>query len=361
MSVGWLRRLRVLVLLLVATSASVFALEAATRIAGIHFPALSKAGDGERGLWVYHPLMGWLNKPASQGISFLGGPDRGQVRTNALGLRGREVVRPKPPGARRVLVFGDSFVFGVGVDDDHVFTARLEALLNDASPTRFEVVNMGVSGYSSDQELLLLEDLGTRLEPDLVILIGCDNDFEGNTIDFTYGRYPKPYFELESDGRLVRRNVPVPLLTRAQQARLWLGQRSNVWNAFRSMRSGFAPIQGLLDLFQVGHARRASVDPVRLMTALVLSFRDLATAAGARFAFFNTGHRNEETPLFQALRPALRQHGILFLGLEGSLSEARRSAPERRWDFGTDPHWNVDAHALTAEIVHAYLQKVGLL
>ena len=77
---------------------------------------------------------------------------------------------------------------------------------------------MGVSGYSTDQELLLLERLGSELDPDIVVLIVCDNDYNANSEDFVYQRYYKPYFDIDDEGELYLRNVPVPTLTRRRQS-----------------------------------------------------------------------------------------------------------------------------------------------
>jgi hypothetical protein len=49
-----------------------------------------------------------------------------EIRINAAGLRGAEL-GPKTPGKERILVLGDSFVFGVGVEDTETFTAGLDA------------------------------------------------------------------------------------------------------------------------------------------------------------------------------------------------------------------------------------------
>lgn len=318
-------------------------LEIVTSLVGPRFPAIPRPGDSDRGLWVYDARKGWFHAPGARGRSDLGGPDRGEVRINSLGLRGGEIARAKAPGVRRVLVVGDSFVFGVGVDEARLLTSQLGRLLGPA----VEVVNMGVSGYSTDQELLLFEDVGAALGPDLVLLFAVDNDFEGNARDFMYQAYYKPYFA-PADG-LALRNVPVPPLTRAQQARLWLGRRSNLWNAARSR---WAP-------FQVATPMATTDDELGLMHELLRLFRRRVDAAGATFVLFNTGHRGERTPLFQELRPRLRRDGFRFLGLEGTMGEAR--ATSGRWDFGRDTHWNVDAHRLAAQVVAEYLRRADLI
>ena len=265
-------------------------LEGGTRALGLHFPGLTLPGQGDRGLWVYDATKGWTLAPGSTGVRYLGGPDAGTIHVNALGLRGPDWPVARQPDALRVLVFGDSFVFGVGVDEEHVFTTVLQESLTRRSGRLVEVWNAGVIGYSTDQEYILLEELGARFRPDVVLLVMCDNDFEGNAEDFVWGRYYKPYFELLPDGRLVRRNVPTPSLDRAQRAKLWLGQHSNLWNLLRSRRSQVSVVQRGLDWFQVARPH-VSGSPLGLTAALTLAFRDLAQRLGAAFLTVNTAHR----------------------------------------------------------------------
>jgi hypothetical protein len=334
--------------------------EGGLRVLGIHFPAIGRVA-GDRALWRYHPMLGWDNRPGAVGRSFLGGPDAGDVRIDSLGLRGPERATRKPAGVRRVLVFGDSFVFGVGVDEPHLLTSELQRLLDRTAPGRYEVLNLGVSGYSTDQQYLLLQERGLALGPDIAVLVACDNDFAANLEDFAYGHYYKPYFVSEESGKLRLGHSPVPTLGAAQRVKLWLGQRSELWNAVRSRRSELPWLQRTLASMQVARPRRSREDPVGLTAALVLAFRDLVERAGGRLVLLNTGHRGEQTPLFHELRKLLRPTGLAFLGLEESLAEARRRAPELAWDFDRDPHWNVAAHELVARVIHAFLVAEGLL
>ena len=93
------------------------------------------------------------------------------------GFRGAEVAIPKPPGRFRVVVIGDSVTLGWGVADDETFSARLERLLHERFPHRdLDVVNLGVGGYDTRQEVTLLARNVSRLEPDLVLVGFYSND-----------------------------------------------------------------------------------------------------------------------------------------------------------------------------------------
>jgi hypothetical protein len=98
-----------------------------------------------------------------------------QVAVNSLGLRGPEQAARKPPGVRRILVLGDSFAFGFGVEEKETFARALERRLRESRPAT-EVLNAGVPGWSADHHLVYLRERGFALEPDLVLLAACDND-----------------------------------------------------------------------------------------------------------------------------------------------------------------------------------------
>jgi hypothetical protein len=108
---------------------------------------------------------------------------------------------------RRVLCVGDSFTFGEGLADDEAMPVQLEAELNRAGPGRWEVLNLGVHGYGTDQQWLRLQAIGFHYDDDVVVLGFFQGDLERNVMSFR--DYAKPYFEVVDD-RLVVRNVPVP-------------------------------------------------------------------------------------------------------------------------------------------------------
>lgn len=100
--------------------------------------------------------------------------------TNSNGFRDREYPRDKPAGVTRILVLGDSIVAGNGIRSaEDVFVKRLERLLNAPSGRqRYEVLNLGVGGYQTYQEVELLRVKGLAYHPDIVLVAFCLNDFD---------------------------------------------------------------------------------------------------------------------------------------------------------------------------------------
>jgi lysophospholipase L1-like esterase len=100
------------------------------------------------------------------------------VRTNELGLRDDPIRVPKPVGTYRVLLLGDSMTAGLEVDKDATFEAVCERLLTARRPT--DVVNSGVRGYNLDNIIGSLQEVGLKLDPDLVVYVFTDNDLTGS-------------------------------------------------------------------------------------------------------------------------------------------------------------------------------------
>lgn len=108
------------------------------------------------------------------------------VHTNSYGLRYKEI-RQKNENEFRILVLGDSYVYGQGISNERLFTSLLEERLNASkSATAVSVINAGVRAYSINQEVAFLEHVGVTFEPDLVVLCFYINDFEIVDIKKTY-------------------------------------------------------------------------------------------------------------------------------------------------------------------------------
>ncbi len=109
---------------------------------------------------------------------------------NNLGLRDRDVGE-KESGELRILALGDSLTFGDSVPQGDSVPARLEKELNARAggvPVRYRVVNGGIGGYSTIQELGLLRELGPAIDPDIVILFWYWNDMFEEDLEESYER-----------------------------------------------------------------------------------------------------------------------------------------------------------------------------
>jgi hypothetical protein len=162
----------------------------------------------------HDPLIGHRYTPNKRlTLRRPGGGDY-ELVTNAAGIRStREYEKRKPQGVLRMLVFGDSFTAGQFVSNDQRFSELLERRVPG-----LEVINFGLEGTGTDQQLLLYENVGREFEHDLVMVLPFLQNIRRNMVEariaidpksFQEVLRPKPRFELVS-GDLVLRNVPVP-------------------------------------------------------------------------------------------------------------------------------------------------------
>lgn len=121
------------------------------------------------------------------------------VRTNSMGIRSdREYAKEKADGVIRIIGLGDSYTFGFGVTVEDTFLYRLEKRLQDDG-FDIEVINLGVAGSGTAEELIMLRKVALDLDPDYVIVGYYTNDLADNT--------RAALFELDADGALQTKNA----------------------------------------------------------------------------------------------------------------------------------------------------------
>jgi len=187
---------------------------------------LRTGANATTGAWmVFHPERGWALAPGNYLHVANNDLRATRISINDLGLRNPPVSLGVPSGQRRLSILGDSFVFGAALDEDKTIPGQLGAMLGD----RCQAVNLGVEGYGTGAETLLLEDLVSRgyAPGDAIVLVFFPNDILDN-LGLEYGTgTPVPHmarFWVDSTGvlrheRPAARSMPRP--GRAPQQR-WM-------------------------------------------------------------------------------------------------------------------------------------------
>ncbi|HEX2689584.1 MAG TPA: hypothetical protein VHN14_23360 [Kofleriaceae bacterium] len=173
------------------------------------------------------PVLGVRLEPgATEAISFGGNPIT-SVRINAAGYRGAEW---PGPGKNEVLVVGDSQVFGLGVEEDQTFSARLAELLHRP------VINAGVPTYGPAEYRAVIAELLEQRHPSTVVLgLNMVNDlFEVS--------HPNRTRHAVWDGWAVRKESAPDEVTRFWGRDL-LYRRSHLFFALRKWRHASDPIE----------------------------------------------------------------------------------------------------------------------
>lgn len=146
--------------------------------------------------------LGWALQAGAHGISHRTG-HAVEYQINSKGLRDEETPYEKPDGVFRIALLGDSRAFGFGVPIEKHVSVLLEKYFANV-----EVINLGVSGFGIDQELLFLRSEGFRYQPDVVLAYVAHFGGHRHMHTNRFGKN-KPRFKLV-DNALVLTNCPVP-------------------------------------------------------------------------------------------------------------------------------------------------------
>ncbi len=256
----------------------------------------------------------------------------------------------KTPGRKRVLVLGDSYIWGYGASQEKLFSAPEVHGANE------EILNFGVSGYGTDQEYLFYLREGEKFDVDQVVLAFTPyNDVENNLAPTQY-TYLKPYFTLNG-GELTLHNDHVRY-NRVDTFLRFLNQESRVWNL------GGQGFDGLIKLIRrtpkhlepnvvVSENDRAGIE----LTLAIL--KKLKEAVAARHAEFSVifipykprveAHLAGNHPFVPLIAAGLTQMGV---GYREPYPEFLKSAMAGVDPFNAhDNHFSAAGHALFAKFL----------
>jgi hypothetical protein len=221
-----------------------------------------------------------------------------EFSTNSQGFRGTaEYGEIKPHGVYRVLVLGDSTTLGHGVGDNDTFSFLLEQMLSNTGRT--EVINMGVSGFGTAEELIQLRNVGLQYAPNLVILGYFPNDPYNNAVS--------KLFKVVN-GQLVQdQDAFVPALyVRDHLYNIpgwsFLCQHSHAVNFLRNVASGFFQRRlGAQESMASTTPDQLTAEESELTAALINEVAAETTRHGAKFILLNipvvvNGHTIDNLP-----------------------------------------------------------------
>jgi len=154
------------ILLMIMTAATLALLEAGARVLLQHAHPFSK-------VYGIHPEYFPTLRPGGYGAFTL------QVEEDYFkevvfeiseqGLRDR-IIPPKREGETRIVVIGDSFIFGTATTLDESIPKQLEQVLSERLPgSNITVVNAGLPGTGPWEQMHFLRECGLPLEPDIVL------------------------------------------------------------------------------------------------------------------------------------------------------------------------------------------------
>ena len=130
----------------------------------------------------YHPVMGRSYCPETKGY-LTENKVKMHVEVNADGLLGKAYPINRVPGKYRIALLGDSFTSAEAVDPKIKFAGVWERDLSNKIPAGVEVINFGVGGTGTWQQLQMFHIKARKYKPDLTVVAFCWCNDIGNNID----------------------------------------------------------------------------------------------------------------------------------------------------------------------------------
>jgi hypothetical protein len=271
--------------------------------------------------------------------------------TNNRGLRDvRDFDYQKPPGALRVLALGDSHTQGYEVRQEATFSAVLERYLQ-AHRLKTQVLNAGVSGFSTAEELAYLTSEGYRYQPDVVVLGFYANDFDDNL--------KAGLFALDDTGRLVPKSythipgVRIQNIIYALPGVRWLSENSylyslafnGAWEFFKAKLRQDAQFE-----MAVGSAMGRSKSEVDLAVALIESVSRFCVDHGIRLIVVDIPSATDNPYHFDSSVPDTMREQLAAAHIE--LLDSRVLLAN--FEDATELH-RLHGHAHISELTHALI------
>ena len=320
------------------------------------------------------------------------------VRISPQGLRDHERALTKPERGLRIALLGDSYAEALQVSFDDSFASRLERQLSECDRAGYkgpvEVINFGVFGYGTGQELLMFRHRARAFNPDLVLLLFTTGNDIRNNSRALQGAERRPYFMVSNGGveldtsyreRSKWRLMSGPL----GQVIEWLSLHSRVYQLYNHVRRTIRnPVHKASDRAAITHGIEIGLDSEvyrepkdrkwieawRVTEAIIHQLDLEVNEAGARLLLVTGSSPIQVNPDFEVrsrlamhleidsltypddrLEDFARDHDIPFLMLLPSLR--KWAEHERRCVHGfanTAPcsgHWNEDGHRVAAVAV----------
>jgi len=260
-----------------------------------------------------------------------------RASTNSIGLRD-DPIRARDEFDERIVVLGDSMIFGHGVADAESFPNQLEAVMRE-SGRNVDVINAGIKGYGTDGAFKLWTHrlAPLKLAPDLVIFAVYKNDLYDNIGQPLYG---------------IERGALVPI----DATKNWIYFLGNIERRtpefFRNRilyglvlsrfigRDVYGVLPDLGDAELVDWAARKALLQIRDLSAL-------GKREGFRVMVLGVPYRDGPPRFYDWLEPVTR-NGVQFF--DPSLDPAWEKQKDRLF-FPTDYHFSAAGNRLLAEMV----------
>jgi hypothetical protein len=307
---------------------------------------------------VYDLNLGKVANPNQRGFMKIPGVFAFAYHTNSRGFRGEREYREGKSGKYRVLLLGDSFTFGYGVNDDQVLSYKIEENLLKKKISA-EVINAGNIASATEYALKFFNKIGYKFYPDLVVLCFFNNDFFENI--------RADYYVVEGEGvREVERPFSNDFIAKKDFLRSiplyqWLISHSHLASLLKY------DVSQVIYKYIIRPGKRPQFSPECEWTTRILlrNLRESVRDADAGFAVFYVPLM-EEVVQYRQTQKVSEEERALFRILEREDIANASFTPLLAQNYADihelyyrnpDIHWTARAHSLVGDYLGDYIER----
>jgi lysophospholipase L1-like esterase len=298
------------------------------------------------------------------------------IRINSLGFRDLEHAFGKSP-KKRVIILGDSFIAGFSVQFEATLARICEQYLDKNSAEQWEVINLGVAGFGTAQEMLAFSATGSKFCPDYVVLcFFAGNDVSDNSPELSNN--PRPYFILDANGQLVKkpfnqlRNAASSFLNEYSRFYVWQKNQINKLTHYFKSEIILNPVH---QVFLAGYDAKMT-RAWEITRSLTIKLNSLVESAGAKLLVVYLPYSDEvnrdwwqetiaNSPPMQKekwdldkpeklISAICRENSMDFISPREFFLE--KSKPSERYYF-KHGHFNENGHRLVGQMIGEWVLK----
>lgn len=246
----------------------------------------------------------------------------------------------------KVLFLGDSYTQSVEVSDDKAFYN----IIKDSLPV--EIFAYGMAGYGQIQQYMILDEYYDKIQPDVLILQVCSNDFIDNhyELEMTSGYkvgLRRPYLTTKDE---IKYYHPVPQYQKVESYSRFLGFIAKRWyNAKQKIGAE------VLAEKQIAEQQRAykPFDYSVKVTELAIQKIKNRINKDTKLIVYNADHYNPQAAEFKAI---CEKNDISYVSAptDALLAAEHNSITVRA---GDGYHWNEKGHEIVAKALFPYCEK----
>ena len=260
------------------------------------------------------------------------------LHTNSKGIRApKDIPYTKKEGVTRIVLLGDSFGMGYGVNLEDSFSEVMRRKLETSWGSPVEIINLSVSGFGTAEQLLMFQNEGAKYQPDIVISTWHTTDDKENL--------RSGLFDYVDDELVVKNDTFLPGVKQREMLMKipgfnWVMDNSQLYNFLRGRAASFVKKimlwrRSTAEVATHSSSQSAAPTYSLLTFSLAKVLKSEAEKVGAKFVILDIPERRTRTEFSSELPEIYRQH----FNTVSPIQELRDNSGQLLYWENSHGHW----------------------